>query len=65
MDSEAIWLEPDPASVSGQTVRVIGHSALAGFVVVVILFPEEDSWIGVNAWKANKTDQRRYWKDQP
>lgn len=61
-DPDAARLVPDPASKSGQTIRVIGYSVTAGLVVTVILLPTEDEVIGVNAWKANDSDIRRYRK---
>ncbi|MGH3501257.1 MAG: hypothetical protein ACRDQA_10280 [Nocardioidaceae bacterium] len=36
-DEHAVWLVPDPASRSGQAVRVIGYSPTAGAVLSVIL----------------------------
>lgn len=62
-ECEAIWIAPDPASASGRTFRVIGYSTLARCVIVVILLPEDANWIGVNAWKANSSDQRCYSKE--
>ena len=36
-DAHAVWLRPDPASLSGHSVRVIGYSGTAHAVLTVIL----------------------------
>lgn len=59
-DPERIVLTPDPASQSGRGVRVIGYSSTAGAVVTVIVLEDEGITYGVNAWKANEKDVRRY-----
>ena len=67
-DPEACWLDPDPASISGLSVRVIGYSGGADAVLTVILLPgdadpeepADGDWWGVNAWPANERDQRLY-----
>lgn len=72
-DGQAVWLRPDPASQSGQTVRVIGYSVSAGTFLTVILVdgeadPDEKpdgDWWGSNAWTANPRDRRVYGKDRP
>ncbi|MGH3505310.1 MAG: hypothetical protein ACRDQA_31115 [Nocardioidaceae bacterium] len=38
-DPVAYWLDSDPASTSGRSVRVIGHSAGADAVLTVICCP--------------------------
>jgi hypothetical protein len=67
-DPEACWLDPDPASTSGLSVRVIGFSSSADAVLTVILLPGDSDpaepadgdWWGVNAWTANERDRRLY-----
>ncbi|MGH9082240.1 MAG: hypothetical protein ACRDWN_02745 [Acidimicrobiales bacterium] len=61
-DDDALVDSPDPASKSGKTDRLVGYSRAVRMVIVVIYF--RDELIGVNAWKANETDTRRYWEDQ-
>lgn len=62
-DEDAAWLDPDPKSKSGNSVRVIGFSATAGMVITVILVPKgEGEWWGANAWHANGTDEGIYRK---
>ena len=67
-DPGAAWLDPDPASASGLSVRVIGYSLLAGGVLTVILLPARTDpddtpagdWWGANAWGSNDRDRRIY-----
>lgn len=67
-DAHAVWLDPDPASRSGNALRVIGYSGSAGAVLTVILVrPDTDpaehpdgDWWGANAWLANDRDRRLY-----
>jgi hypothetical protein len=68
IDPDACWVDPDPASASGQSVRVIGYSGSADAVLSVILLPgnadpdepADGDWWGVNAWRANERDERLY-----
>lgn len=53
-------LVPDPASKSGRNTRIIGHSTSAQTVLTVIVLDDEGTTFGVNAWKANVKDLRRY-----
>ena len=59
-DDDALIESPDPVSKSGRTDRLIGYSKTARIVIVVIYLRVEK--IGVNAWKANETQARRYWR---
>ncbi|WP_205529208.1 hypothetical protein [Microbacterium halotolerans] len=59
-DESAIVFRPDPASASGQSDRTIGWSETAGLVVTVITTTEGTKVWGVNAWKSNGSDVRRY-----
>jgi hypothetical protein len=47
-DQAAVVRQPDPTSRIGHT-RVIGYSPSAGFVLTVIIDPQD--WSGVTAWK--------------
>jgi hypothetical protein len=62
-DPAAFVDSPDPASKSGETDRLVGYSATARMVIVVIYLRE--GLIGVNAWRANNTLANRYWEDRP
>lgn len=71
-DDHAVWLQPDPASRSGDSVRVIGWSRSAREVLTVILVdarvdPSERAqgdWWGSNVWVANKQDRRLYGEEE-
>jgi hypothetical protein len=55
-DIDAVWYEPDPASKSGLTSRVVGYSHSR----VRILLPTDEGYQGINAWPANATYRRIY-----
>lgn len=59
-DVDALWFEPDPASRSGVTSRVVGYSRTRLQVLCVIVVPTEGGYEGVNAWPANSTYRRIY-----
>jgi hypothetical protein len=59
-DPDALRIDPDPASKSGRSVRTIGYSASAGGLVTVITLIDDGVTYGVNAWRSNNTDIRRY-----
>ncbi|SDC01808.1 hypothetical protein GA0111570_11445 [Raineyella antarctica] len=59
-DPNRLVIEPDPASVSGRTIRVIGWSSSIQALITVIVLPDSGVTWGVNAWRSNGTDQRRY-----
>ena len=57
-DPNRLVIDPDPASVSGKTKRVIGWASSITMLVTVIVLPDEGVVWGVNAWPSNSTDQR-------
>ena len=67
-EDHAVWLTPDPASRSGRSVRVIGYSASARDILVVVLVAADvdeteqpaGEWWGANAWVASPRDRRLY-----
>jgi hypothetical protein len=59
-DPNRVVIEPDYASVTGRSVRVIGYSTLAGAVVTVIVLSDGVVDYGVNGWLANDKDRRIY-----
>lgn len=59
-DPDALVQDPDPASRSGVSVRTIGYSATFGALVTVITVEDEGLVYGINAWKANAKDIRKY-----
>ena len=63
-DELAVWLDPDPKSHSGRSVRVIGYSVTRQRILVVILVRDPqlldaDFW-GANGWHADGADRRMY-----
>lgn len=62
---DALRIDPDPASRSGRSVRTIGYSTKAGGLVAVITVEEAGVTYGVNGWKSNEIDVRRYQEEQP
>ena len=63
-DPNRLVIDPDPASISGRTIRIIGWSSSIRALVTVIVLPDEGEAWGVNAWPSNSTDQRRY-REEP
>lgn len=59
-DPNRLVIDPDPASRSGRTIRVVGWSPTLQQIVTVIILPDGDVTWGVNAWPSSTTDQRRY-----
>ena len=58
-DPDPLLFDPDPKSRPGRGARLLGYSATARTVLVVILVPRDGAggW-GANGWRANATDQR-------
>lgn len=59
-DPDRLVIDPDPSSRSGRTVRVIGWLPSASALLTVIVLPDDETLWGVNAWRSNTTDRRRY-----
>lgn len=59
-DSAVLLLDPDPAGVSGETVRLVGFCERTARLITVILLPTHRGLIGVNGWPSNATDRKRY-----
>lgn len=64
-DPNRLVIDPDLASTSGRTVRVVGWSMTFGGLVTIIVLPDGGDVWGVNAWPSNSTDQRRYREELP
>lgn len=64
-DPNRLLIDPDPASRSGRTVRVIGWSSSARQLVTVIALPDSGTVWGVNAWPSNDLDAKRYAQEEP
>ena len=59
-DPDRLVIDPDPSSVSGRTIRVVGWSITLARLLTVIALPDGDVVWGVNAWPSNSTDQRSH-----
>jgi hypothetical protein len=62
-DADAVVIDPDTKSRSGQSARIIGYSPSASAVLTVILVRREDkpgAWWGANGWRSNSGDRRIY-----
>lgn len=59
-DPTALVVDPDPASRSGRSIRVIGYSPGARAVLVLVLVKDADQLIAASAWRANASHRRRY-----
>ena len=59
-DPYRVALDPDPASETGLTVRIIGRSESHGVLLTVIVLDYDGHEYGVNAWKSSPKDRRRY-----
>ena len=56
---------PDPSSKSGRSVRTIGYSPTAGVLLNVFNVSEGGITYGVNGWRSNTTDIKRYKEESP
>lgn len=59
-DPNRLVLNPDPASKSGKTVRIIGWCRSIQRHITVIVLPDTEATYGVNAWFSNSTDRKNY-----
>ncbi len=59
-DPDAVTFAPDPSSISGRSIRVIGRAALSGRIVTVIVLDHDGTRHGVNGWPSNDLDRHRY-----
>ncbi|MHB1519481.1 MAG: transposase [Acidimicrobiales bacterium] len=64
-DPDALRIDPDPASRSGRSMRTIGYSTSAGYLVTVITVEDTGVTYGANGWKPNEIDIRRYREERP
>ena len=59
-DPEMVVIDPDPRSVTGESVRIIGYSSTAEEVLTVVVVIHDGQVYGATAWRANKHECRLY-----
>ncbi|MDA2987777.1 MAG: transposase [Actinomycetota bacterium] len=59
-DPNRVVIDPDYASTSGRSVRIIGYSLIAGEVMTLIVLEHDGVTHGVNGWPSNEKDRRIY-----
>lgn len=59
-DTRRLIFDPDPASLSGAAIRIIGYSRRADMVLAVIVVRYGGRYFAASAWKANASQTRRY-----
>ena len=61
LNESAVTFDPDYASDTGLSMRTIGWSDPAGFLIIVITVRDENDHLrGATAFRANSTDERHY-----
>jgi uncharacterized DUF497 family protein len=58
-DLQRVILDPDPSSISGKGIRVVGQTS-NGRLLSVLLLNMSGVLYGVNGWDANARDARIY-----
>lgn len=58
-DPQRVILDPDPSSISGKGIRVVGQTS-NGRLLSVLLLKVSGVLYGVNGWEANARDARIY-----
>jgi len=61
-DENAALIDPDYNSKSGSSMRVIGWSSEAGFLITVIIVRFEGKLFAASAWKSNSKDLKLYYQ---
>jgi len=59
-DDNLAMIDPDYNSKSGQSLRLIGWSETAGFLITVIAVRFDDRLFAATGWKSNSKDHRLY-----
>jgi uncharacterized DUF497 family protein len=59
-DPERLVIGPDPRSVTGDSVRIIGYSSTAQEVLTVVVVIYDSHLYGATAWRANRHELRLY-----
>lgn len=59
-DPERVVVDPDYASKSGQSVRIIGYAPSLDQILTVIIIIDDGHEYGASGWRANQKDQNIY-----
>jgi len=59
-DPERVVINPDYASKSGQSVRIIGYAPSVDAVLTIIVVNDNGHEYGANGWASNQRDQNIY-----
>lgn len=59
-DEDRVILDPDPASRSGQSLRIVGFSTSCGDTITVVAVRRRYHFEVTSAWRSNARDQRIY-----
>jgi len=59
-DPSRVVFNPDPSSLSGVGIRVIGWNHQTQRLLTVLVLKHVRTLYGVNGWEANLVDQKRY-----
>jgi len=59
-DPRRLILDPDPASRSGSSIRIIGYSQTTNCVLAVIVVRFQGTLFAASAWKANREQTHMY-----
>jgi len=63
-DTDRVILDPDPASRSGRSVRIVGFSSGYGYPITIVAVRRRDHLVVASAWRANSRDRRTYREGQ-
>jgi uncharacterized DUF497 family protein len=59
-DPERLVIDPDPRSVTGHSLRIIGYSRTAQQLLTVVVVIRDGQVYGGTAWRANRHELRLY-----
>jgi hypothetical protein len=59
-DPSRVVFDPDPSSLSGLGVRVIGWNQATKRLLTILLLTQLGKVYGVNGWEASLVDRKRY-----
>lgn len=59
-DPDRVWIEPDPKSIDGRGIRIIGYSRSARMIVTIIALRASGRYYGQTAWPASRRERSLY-----